>query len=243
MLSTRVSIQWPPEPAGEDTKTIVITTPDNHFVDLRAYIDHYPYRNQGSEEFENVFQWCSCGVERPIANSSKIEFCQEINSIAIWKSIRANESLAPPEPDIGDFSSIPNSEDRKEVGTMTNSASGKRQPYVEIWRSLDPNENSLEHEVRQSSHTTVNKVFTLVVSSAGYTGKLVRVGNWAQGIIYDKSNKERPLHVIQSHLKGSWSTLLAYGAIELFPVSFDGCINDTVRISHLEWKCIEQMAQ
>jgi hypothetical protein len=240
MLSTRVSIQWPPEPVGEDTKTVVITTPDNHFVDLRVYLEHYPYRIQTSEEFENVFQWCSCGVERPIANSNKIEFCQEINSIAIWKSIRANEPLLPPEPDIGEFSSIPNSEDRKEVGTMTNPATGKQQLYVEIWRSLDPDKHTHEYEVPQLSRPIVNEIFTLVVSSVGYSGKLVRVGNWAQGIIYNKSNKETPLHVIQSHYDGSWNTLLAYGATELFPVAFNGIINDTVRINHLEWKCIER---
>ena len=35
VLSTRVSIQWPPKEAEEKTSTLALTTPANNYVDIR----------------------------------------------------------------------------------------------------------------------------------------------------------------------------------------------------------------
>lgn len=239
-LSTRVSIQWPPDLAEEATKTMVFTTPENHFVDIRIFKQYYQ-QPSANLPFDSVFEWCLSGVEEPIEGTSKIQFHQEINSIAMVKAIKYNKPLEFGLPDIGEFSSIENSQDRREVGQMENPATGTVQDYIEIWRSLDPVKNSPiaeAPEVEQDGYT----LFTLIVDNDDYQGKLIRLGNWVQGLLFDKTSLTQPIHVIQSYQDGNqWTNTISYGSIELFPIVFDGAINDTIPTtnSKVVWKCIE----
>lgn len=241
-LSTRVSIQWPPELADEATKTLVLTTPENHFVDIRTFKEYYCPKSGNGLPFDKVFEWCLSGIEEEIKGTSKIQFNQEINSIAIAKSLKNNEPLKFGLPDIGDFSSIEGSDDRKEIGSMENPNTGKVQDYIEIWRSLDPIENSPETEVIEKGSKF--EVFTLVIDNEKHTGKLIRLGNWVQGLLYDKTKTsldEQVLHVVQSYLKdGERTDLVSYGSTQLFPVDFSGSVGDSATALGLLWRCIEQ---
>lgn len=236
-LSTRVSLQWPPLEPEEQSHTMVLTSPGNHFVDIRIFKDKYPYT--GSEPIDKVFQWAMSGVENPIEGTGKILFDTEINSPDIVKSLATGLPLSSCKspPDIGDFGPIEGSLDRQETGEMINPDTGLVAPYIEVWRSLDPVSHSPSLEVREREGVDF-KVHVLVSETAGVDAKVVRLGNWVQGILYDGSASP-VLSVNRSHFDGSgWTSLIAYGPKQ-FPVDFAGAKGDRVTVDGVSWVCIE----
>lgn len=258
-LSTRVSIQWPPELAAEKTRTLILASPEGHFVDIRIYkeyegsfggpgpdVQHQSLSQPQSQPlpfFGDVFEWCMTGKEVPIPNTNSISFPHVIDSQAIARSIRLGLPLEEGEADVGHFSSIPGSDDRKETGAMTNPATGKVQDYIEIWRSLDPLAHTPEHEVRESKGNTPIPVSVLeVVENPQYQGTVIKYGNWIQGLVYDKENNDVPLHVIQQYGPRTKprQTVIEYGDITLFPLDFNTELNETTNLKeNLVWKRIE----
>lgn len=245
-LSTRVSLQWLPDLAFEETSTLVIASPQGHYVDIRIYKDKLLDKPISNDEyFNDIFQWCLAGKEVPIKNTSKIIFKSVIDSQAISRSILLNKPLIDciGDDDVGDFSTIENSDDRIETGEMTNPETGKKQDYIEIWRSLDPEEHTPILEVKEPKNPKSSKVHVLEVSTSDFEGKVVRLGNWMQGIIYDKFNKKNPINVIRSFYNNDaseWDHLIEYGDISLFPVEFIGEVGDISYIGdRIVWKCIE----
>lgn len=226
-LSTRISIQWPPELAAEESHTLVITSPQDHFVDIRVLKDKYNTKNyEGS--FNDNFQWCITGKEVPIPNTNKIKFVHELDSAVII----GGEN--PGDPDVGEFSNIEGSEDRKEVGSMKNPKTNTIELYIEIWRSLCPLNSTPEVEVREQGLDV--PVIVLEVKTDLLRGKYIRYGNWLQGIVFD--NKE--LHVVRAHYSSSWNILIEYGNIYLFPIDNEiDDVDQTVDVGSLTWNCIE----
>ncbi|CUM66965.1 uncharacterized protein PRCAT00004652001 [Priceomyces carsonii] len=246
-LSRRICIEWPPEVPEEETKTMVFTSPQNHFVDVRIYKNRYPYLSQDTNVFlDDLFQWCMSGVEEPIYGTNKIKFLHDVDSQVISKSIKLHIPLheAVGEPDIGDFSLKTESGDRIETGLMINPASSLKQDYVEIWRSLDPNQHTPTIEVKEKCPPEEFDVTVLKVSSDRYEGKVIKLGNWTQGILHDKHNLKMPLHVIRSFFNSSTHQtvpLIQYGDMELFPADSDYVLNSSIHINDtLTWKCIEK---
>lgn len=241
-LSTRVSIQWPPELAEEKTSTMVFTSPKNLFVDVRILSNHYPYKTQAKDlHFTEVFQWVIVGTEESIPESNKIAFHHEIDSMAISQLLKTGKPMEDclGEPDVGNFSSIPSSEDRKETGEMVNPATGKMQDYIEIWRSLDSEVHTPELLGREAS-TTVHLVTVYDVKTEKYHGRMIRLGNWAQGVVYDKQNLDHPLHVVRAFRSStSWSYLIEYGDSGLFPLN-NNEEPTIITETGLEWSCVER---
>lgn len=245
VISTRVSIQWPPEEAEELSHTMAFTSPQGHYVDIRILKTHYPYvQHKNQPFFDEVFQWCLCGTEQPIEGTNKIRFINEIDSQAIAKSVRSGKYVAPGE-DIGDFSAIEGSHDRKEVGSMVNPATGRVQDYIEIWRSLDPLRSTPTEEVREPAESEPESItgFSLEIKdNSRYLGKLIRLGFWIQGIVYDKQSEN--IHVIRSHFNlavAEWQNQIEYGQIDQFPLTFAGEVGDKVLVSSsFSWSCVER---
>lgn len=237
-LSTRVSIQWPPELAEEKSSTMVFTSPKDLFVDVRILTDHYPYKKRAVDlPFTDVFQWVIVGTEECIPNSNKIAFHHEVDSMAIAELLQSGKSVSEciGGPDVGNFFSIPDSEDRKETGEMVNPDTGKVQDYIEIWRSLDPDFHTPTKLARETS-ATVHLASVYDVNTERYQGRIIRLGNWLQGVLYDKHSSAQPLHVVRAHrdsVGSNWHYLIEYGNTGLFPV--DGEATET----EVEWQCVE----
>ncbi|RCK57384.1 hypothetical protein Cantr_06092 [Candida viswanathii] len=233
VVSTRVSIQWPPEEPQELTNTLALTTPGNNYVDIRVFKTKYPYATTiTNENFSEVFEFALAGTEVPL-DQGRIKFDNSISSMALAESISTANPIVI-DSDIGTFSAY--GEDRKETGEMKNSK-GVVAPYIEIWRSLDPLKHAPSQEVREGEE---QEVPAFALELVGGLGKLVRVGNWIQGIVQE----DRTIHVIRSWYdeeKGGWKNLIEFGKFDIFPIGFNGAVDDVTSASDdWQWRCIEK---
>lgn len=216
-----------PEEARELTSTLVFTSNEARFVDVRVYKHQYPHISlpESIEPFEQVFQWVIVGEEEELPGTNRIRFNHCINLAEILQSITEKRPLheCKSPPDIGAFWPMEGSEDRKETGEMVNPETGQATEYVEIWRSLNPNHTTPHSEVREGytghhepdTSSIVNNVFEL--DQDGVFGRIIRLGNWAQGVVYDLKDTEHPLSVMRRvYENGEWTELIRYGKYE-FP--------------------------
>ncbi|KAF8001965.1 hypothetical protein HF325_002930 [Metschnikowia pulcherrima] len=178
---------------------MVFTSAQDHFVDVRIYKDKYPYRQVGEqpERFEDVFDWVIVGEEGPLKTQIKLEIAR---SLATKKPLSECRS----DPDVGAFWPIEGSEDRKETGAMAHPNTGTTTEYVEIWRSLNPNLTSVDKEVREghdekgaATHEDATPVATYDLKTKGFIGRIIRLGNWVQGVIYEENETEFPISVVR----------------------------------------------
>lgn len=243
MLSQRISIAWPPKPADEKTSTMVVSSKRGKFVDIRVQLEHYPITDTNID-FRKVFEWVMVGDEIPVApdipHTYKIKFTHDIDSIAIWKSIDTGLPLeqCQTSPDVGTFWKT-DGLDRKETGHLINPETGLNQEYIEIWRSLSPNNHTPSHEAREQDQEDDPDVYVLQINLSSHHGQLIRTGNWVQGLLYDKNNHQMPLHVVRAFFNGDhWEYLIKYSKYE-FPIGFKGSPSDTITVGEMVWNCIE----
>lgn len=244
-LSTRIYIQRPPDPPSETTHTLVSTSPANHFVDCRIRKERLPHVQQGQEpeDFEKVFDWVMTGTEVPIEGTNKIHFKHDINLKEVVESVQSGKPIekCKDEEDIGEFGPVEGSEDRQETGILTHPVTGKLNPYIEIWRSLDPEEHSPEQEAREKQKNVKSVVWEADLSD--HKGKLVRLGNWVQGVIYDKNERVHRLSILRSYFNSKtnkWEAQIKYGLLG-FPDSFDLRVGETTTADGVTWKCVESV--
>lgn len=246
MLSTRISIQWPPEEVGENTKTMVIYSNEGHFVDIRIFLDQYPIIQSNPESLENftrAFEWATTGkeleLEATIPETYRLQFDTDVNSVDVIKSIEQNLPLdaCKGAADIGTFWKVPGSSERKETGSMVNPATGKNSEYVEIWRTISSVESTPEKEVLPKDNEQPD-LYVLKAQMQGFDGLFIKSGNWCQGVLYDQLNKIVPLNVVRGFYREKWEYLIKYGSFE-FPMDFQGKKGDTVNVDGISWTCIE----
>lgn len=235
-LSTRIYIQRPPDEPVETTNTMVLVSPKAHFVDIRINKDKYPY--SGNDQFEEVFDWVMTGTEVPLGET-KVLFKHEINLKEVVKSVKTGKPIeeCKDEEDVGDFHPIEGSHDRKETGILTHPDTGKPNPYVEIWRSLDPDLHSPEKEVIEEPGKQSHG-YVLEATLAGFKGKVVKLGNWLQAVIFGQINSVFPMAVSRKHYDGLWKSVIAYGGYD-FPKEEGYSEGDRVASGGVEWRCIE----
>lgn len=247
MFSTRVLIKWAEEPASEPTSTYVITSPGAHFVDIRILASAYPYNpSEGDAPYEEVFDWVLSGMEQEVEAADEssepieIKFKLEIDSMEVTEAIKTGKPIEDCRrgTDLGFFSEIPGSEDRRETGNMVNPAVGENQDYIEIWRSLHPEKHTPTTEVREDATAKGINLYVLVSELELWEGKVVRLGNWVQGLIHNKQTHQ--LHVVRAWFNGAaWEYVVRFGDEDLFDLDFSGSKGDLTEKKGLKWECIE----
>ncbi|KAL4943987.1 hypothetical protein BDV06DRAFT_220756 [Aspergillus oleicola] len=112
-LSIRISLRWPPEPAFENTDTLVLSV-GNWYVDLRVDIA------------SKTIDWAIAGERLPAKDTNEVLFTHELDS-------RNTFGVA----DCGAFSSLPNGDDL-ETGSMPRPdlLGAPVREYEEVWREL-----------------------------------------------------------------------------------------------------------
>ncbi|KAG7931446.1 uncharacterized protein OGAPODRAFT_92016 [Ogataea polymorpha] len=240
-ISARLSIAWESSSKPEEnTSTMVLSTPSERFVDVRPLLTpcgDFP------------FEWAFAGSARLLApDGSQIEFSHDFfdsDYIRRWCECRkrelAGETVQYPlksdiPKDIGHFETLQDGT-RRETGTMYNPGSGTEEQYEERWVSLDPWKTTPQHKVQAGS--TVAAESRLFDVKSGGEGRFVRVGNWAQGVFWNKDNLDTPISVVRVFFDGRWNPVLQHGDCSMFPVGENPAVGAIVSKGTVTWEVLE----
>lgn len=233
-VSTRLSIHWPksePVQFPEQTDTLVLTTPKGDYLDVRAYKQPCGF----------PFEWAFAGEERVVRQDPlRLEFTHQfldstyILQYCSWKSGKGEQPDRSKIPvDSGDFVTLADGI-REETGEMLNGATGQIEPYIEHWMSLDPLDSNMTQ--LDESAPQQFEVSQFDVHNSRFEGRFIRLGVWAQGLLWDKSDTEHPMSVVRrSKLDGEWVSLIEYGNL-CSALELQDSIGD-VTIGEVSWIC------
>ncbi|PNS15742.1 hypothetical protein CAC42_4194 [Sphaceloma murrayae] len=183
-ISWREYIHWTPGEPSEPTSTLVLTSRQRRFIDIRI---NKP--KAGEPELPNEgdppsrLQWAFAGVSKAtlLPDSSTINVPGPVQH-CVWT--HWVDSHAPPFHDTdvrdeGDLFSQPDGSSL-EVGEMRNPETGKVQKYEEKW---------VDEEVERTGAEEGRRAVVLELSERDEEGRewakgaVVRVGRWVQGLV------------------------------------------------------------
>lgn len=233
-VSTRHSIQWADGEECEPTITVVITSPNGLFVDVR-------------ELKTGGFDWFFAGHE--IEHESRHESKQVIEFNHDFLDSQFIRTGQKPSVDLGEFSDSSNETERMngiriEKGKMANPANGDVQEYKEKWITCDPLCGDLVYIGKDYGANEVDFVVletiegSIVDNKSVHVGRIVKYGHWIQGVYYDKTNKSEGVirkfkdkDLILHGPKSIWPEL--NGDTSLFQ------LHDEIEMNGVIWRVVE----
>ncbi|UKZ78580.1 hypothetical protein TrVFT333_006326 [Trichoderma virens FT-333] len=175
-ISFRKFIRWLPDEASEPTSTLVLTSPEKRFVDIRVLLAAGSDSLTDSEEILPLSR-----LDWAMAGTSSSTVIAEGHSLSRWRHWIDSRALDAP-PDEGHMYPQPDGLSTLEKGQMTNPATGKDTDYEEMW--FDPPPKT----------TGGNKALCVVLimedEKKGKKGMFVRLGEWAQVFVRDGAGEE-----------------------------------------------------
>jgi hypothetical protein len=244
-LSKRVGLQWEDGDLQEHTNTYVVTSLEKHFVDIRL---HKP----GSSH-ELPFEWAFCGVAHPVEQGSRpnlsiVTYTHDIDSRYIAARVANQEN---PEqylsPDTGRFKPADENGIERETGQMLNPTSGRIENYVELWQHMDPLSGEPINPHRGSDEFEITVLAT--VPGQGFKGKIVRVGNFIQGILSlvpmaEAKKLSQVLSLVRAMRNSQSETFeinLVWGEhTNKFPINFGAHTGEVVSHNGVKWVVLEE---
>ncbi|TID28218.1 hypothetical protein CANINC_002651 [Pichia inconspicua] len=201
-VSRRHAIHWPksqPNGENEPTSTIVVSSPNGFFVDVRC-----------TKGETLTPEWFFSGHEIiDPHDESVIEFNHEF-----FDSQYVSNCTADIPADIGTFSDPQDEGERAagirvEKGTMVNPVTGILEPYVEKWITADPYSRDL-HWIGEDASSgarcvvlqagTADKMCNVIPGQ--HIGRIVSYGSWRQGVFWcrdDHLDEESTVGVIRAY--------------------------------------------
>lgn len=177
-ISIREHIRWLPDPPSEPTSTIVLTSPERRFVDIRVLLQPDGSLPPVSDEPLPLDQldWAIAGT-----SSSELRDDGHGNSVrhsrwAHWVDSRFPDAESA--NDEGDMFPQPDGL-TLEKGRMVNPATGLETDYEELWRDDDPIST-------EDSGTVRCTALQLHDDTSGTRGVVVRLGKFCQGVMRTK---------------------------------------------------------
>ncbi|GAA5923207.1 hypothetical protein JCM1841_005930 [Sporobolomyces salmonicolor] len=239
LVSTRISIRWPPAPPTDDQAVCVIQGRSGFFLDLRITRTV----EQGSGEKDCEVTWATAGWKEVLPARGeegqehvRARFTPVIDS---RRPLASSPSTAPPsedtsaEPDEGTFTPLPNG-DVLETGSMLNPDTGLVQEYEEIWRRWP-----------LQAGKGKGKVEVIILESRSTRGRafLGRVGDYEIGM----EDAERGFGVVRRvRREGEWETVccneagLGLPAVPLEMAAWEQ--GSTVELGGRIWEVVEHSA-
>ncbi|KAF7563084.1 hypothetical protein G7046_g1012 [Stylonectria norvegica] len=211
-ISIRKYIQWHPDEASEPTSTIVVTSPERRFVDLRIL--------RPAGESDDQLEWAIAGTssswKRDDGKGGQITHSEWRH----WIDSRTNH----PENATDEGDMIPQPDGTTlEKGSMINPSTGKETAYDELWWDVEPS----------------GKAVVLQVESEGLRGSVVWLGQYCQGLMKDGDAITAERWELKD---GEWKRLVRVGEGVLpclLAVEFEGRVGDVVDVGGREWRAVE----
>jgi len=258
-VSIRLSIYWPEsqqDEKPEETDTIVITTPSGKYIDIRSYKTEVFSNKNSLRQFP--FQWAFAGNELPVKDHpSQAQFSHDFFDssyiLEYCKAKKAAQRVLPSKSDIqidcGTFKTLEDGV-REETGRMRNEETGRIEPYIEHWLTLDPIRSTPNRIVPlkpgRSEYAFDYALFDIIENTQNFEGRFIRLGVWAEGLLWDKSNLDSPISVVRFHFENEeWRAIISFGdgvhyfhSLTLEKVES----GDTIKNSEVIWVCLEKGA-
>ncbi|KAH6603753.1 hypothetical protein Trco_007199 [Trichoderma cornu-damae] len=170
-ISFRKFIRWLPDEAGEPTSTLVLTSPEKRFVDIRVILE------EGGDSLGDGEEVLPLGrLDWAMAGTSSSTAISDGHSLSRWRHWIDSRAVDAP-PDEGHMYAQPDGLSTLEKGRMTNPATGKVTDYEEMWFDPPPKATG--------GDKAVCAVLTMEDEERGSKGMLVRLGEWAQVFVRD----------------------------------------------------------
>ncbi|CCD24389.1 Hri1p NDAI_0D00750 [Naumovozyma dairenensis CBS 421] len=223
----------------ERTFTLSSGSNDGHYLSLRPLVKP---RTPEGKEFP--FEWAFAGTNKDITvtpiEGSENTVKQDFN---FWIDI--NAYLNVPNTHRGVVNTVWTTWDSgciKEAGEVFPFGKDKQAvPFIELWQPIDANKEDLV--IVQESNKTLKSI-VLKIDDSEYSGLVIVVGKWVQGILIKKSDgtkKGLNFMRLQEASNGSYKSLIEYGIdSSKFPKKFDSLEKDAVlSVAGLNWTVIE----
>ncbi|KAI0539854.1 hypothetical protein GGR58DRAFT_203447 [Xylaria digitata] len=169
-ISIRHSIRWLPDAPSEPTSTMVLTSPEHHFVDIRIL--------KGINEPEASVDWAFAGMSSSKTRSG-VRHCT-------WSHV-VDSRTSTPEAVVDEGDMFPQENGQSlETGRMVNPATEKLTDYEEIWTDVEvegipgPNDNS-EGLIQRPRGRCI--VLELKDEERQEWGVAVLLGRYFQGVV------------------------------------------------------------
>jgi len=186
-ITHRVSIKRGDAPCAEHTSTLVLTSPEGLFVDMRVFNGAVDGDSAGAQVMAQEYNWVFAGQAHKFDGGGA--------SWDHWIDSRTDD----PAEDAGVMSLLPNG-DTLEKGAMVNDY-GVKEAYEEVWRDegVDPAIATVLLRLRDKDQRTSDGSVLATASSdpAPHTagpalekteadsvcGVVIKVGRWCQGFV------------------------------------------------------------
>ncbi|GFP60188.1 hypothetical protein TASIC1_0016007600 [Trichoderma asperellum] len=178
-LSFRKFIRWVPEEASEPTSTLVLTSPEKRFVDIRVLLPDGKDSLADNEDRELIVEAEVLPLARldwAMAGFSSSTVLSAGHSLSQWRHWIDSRAVDAP-PDEGHMYAQPDGLSTLEKGQMMNPATGKDTDYEEMWFDPPPK--------KTGGDRAVCAVLMMEDEKAGKKGMFVRLGEWAQVFVRD----------------------------------------------------------
>lgn len=254
-ISTREYIRWLPEQASEPTSTVVLTSANNRFVDIRIlrptqdkHVDEDSERNEASYNHNcermlimtdihhlDRLEWAFAGTSESAAHADPQGKLTVHSKWHHWVDSRHNDAEGV--TDEGDMFPQANGQ-TLEVGSMTNPATGRMTEYEECWNDVDPIVTSSGDD---GNAKKVCAVLQLHDDAHEVRGMVARVGQYCQGIL--RAGSELSLERWKWDEQGGWKRQIRMGDLWVpCGVVLDGQrlkMGGEVKFGQYLWKVVE----
>lgn len=209
-VARRISMRFLHNEPTEHTSTLVLNAggATNLYTDFRPFLD----------DPANC-EWAFAG-QKVYLSDGRCAFSHLVDSRV--------PAGGEPAPDIGRWHVLANG-DELETGEMLNPASGRVEPYEEVWREEDVVPGTKVVALKLMDGDTVRGIF-------------VQVGDWAQGVV----QTEHGVSARRRHYVDSWRTTAAHGPHSDVMLPLNGGVeHDTstyvpsISNDHMQWIVVE----
>ncbi|KAI1281429.1 hypothetical protein F5Y07DRAFT_296475 [Xylaria sp. FL0933] len=164
-VSIRDSIRWLPDVASEPTSTVVLTSPERLFVDIRIL--------KGISKAGASLDWAFAGVSSSETRDG-VRHCT-------WRHVVDSRTRAP-EAVVDEGDIFPQDDGRTlETGRMVNPATGQLTDYEEVWSDLEAESIPDGESTQQPRARCV--VLELKDEDREGRGMVVCLGRYCQGVV------------------------------------------------------------
>ncbi|KAK3940329.1 hypothetical protein QBC46DRAFT_354316 [Diplogelasinospora grovesii] len=202
-ISKREYIRWLPDEPSEPTMTMVLTSPERRFVDLRIL---HPDPNGDKNTCElppERLEWAIAGTSSSWPLSPPLDegngpvmharWEHWIDSRTLDVENAADEGINYPRPDGTTL----------EKGRMVNPATGLEADYEELWVSIPPSRKLLHDWDRPNNNEGELAIVVIVLQLHNdpleKRGMVVRVGDYCQGLLRKGDNITAERWVFEIH--------------------------------------------